>query len=140
VRHRSPGLKLVQRRKYAIEDSRTGKDVSWIKPFHQTARPGERFTMSMIFNGDWANKDDEKTDRPESRTWKHQHESKNSTERHESKDAEQKRESRDTVQDHEIKDAEQSHESKDSVQRHESKCPSCGHINLVDDSDIDVSW
>jgi hypothetical protein len=86
TRHGSPGIKLVRSKRYAIQDSRTGKDAKFTVPFHQTARPGQKFAMSMIFNGDWS------------------------------------------AEDEQLK------------KRCESKCLSCGHVNMVDDLDVDVTW
>jgi hypothetical protein len=76
----------VKSRRYAIQDCRTGKDAKLTVPFYQTARPGQKLAMSMLFNGDWSTGDE--------------------------------------------------HLEK----RHESKCLSCGHVNMVDDSNVDITW
>lgn len=86
MHHGSPGLTLVRSKRYAIQNSRMGKDAETNAAFYKTARPGDHFTMSMIFNGDWDTRNE------------------------------------------------------DLDKKHESKCPSCGHLNGIDKSDLDVLW
>ena len=57
MRHGSPGVQLVKAKRYALQDSMTGMEISWAVPFQQAARPGQQLAMSMVFNGDWINGD-----------------------------------------------------------------------------------
>jgi len=85
ARHGGPGLKLVESKRYSIQDSRTGRDAKFTVPFYQMVRPGQKFVMSMLFSGDWISEDEH------------------------------------------------------SKKKNENKCRRCGHVNVVVDSDVDVT-
>lgn len=85
VRHGGSGLKLVESKRYSIQDSGTGRDVKFTIPFYQMVRPGQKFAMSMLFSGDWISEDEH------------------------------------------------------SKKKNKSKCRRCGHLNMVVDSDVDIT-
>ncbi|KAI1843081.1 hypothetical protein JX266_010770 [Neoarthrinium moseri] len=47
------GIDLVNAQRYILQHSQTGRDARLDLPFHQVARPGQTWDMSMIFDDLW---------------------------------------------------------------------------------------
>ena len=53
VRFKDVGLRKIESGEFALEDSKSKRDLQLTKPWAVIVRPGQRISMSMIFRLEW---------------------------------------------------------------------------------------